>query len=82
MDIIKAGSFHYPPFSYVINGTFNGGVEVTILKEIAAALGKKVVFSTPSDGNLWGEIYSNGSLDGLMGDIHDGVVDVGFAQVR
>ena len=36
---------------------------------------------TPSDGkNNWGERLSNGTWTGLVGDIYQGVVDVGMAE--
>jgi len=83
MKSLRAGCFHYPPFTLVDDaGVRQGGVEVNVIKEMAKRLGLQEEFVSPSDGGQWGDIFENGSTTGLIGDIHKGRVDVGFAQVR
>lgn len=87
-NVLIGGVFEFPPFTYacndpvvISNGKSYCGVEVTIMDSVADALGMGLVLQTPSDGkNHWGSIFSNGSSDGLLGDIHKGVVDVGAGE--
>ncbi len=82
--VLKVGCFHYPPFTFkteLENGTFGyRGVEVSLVSEIASSLGLAPEFHSPRDGTAWGTVYKNGSVDGLFGDIVEGVVDVGMAE--
>ncbi len=81
---LKVGCFHFPPFTIVKedgNGTLSySGVEVSLVRVVAKSLGLEPEFHSPSDGKAWGFIYENGSSDGLLRDVIEGVVDVGMAE--
>ena len=81
--MIGVGLFHYPPFT-IDEGSANAtkkysGVEVQLVTTIAQRLNLTMDLLTPSDGGLWGSHEGGGS--GLIGDIVEGRVDMGFAQL-
>ena len=85
--LLRVGAFHYPPF--IIEEKLPGqqelrytGIEVSIVRAIASYLGYEAKFLNPSDGNLWGTMFKNGTVSGgLLKDLQKGVVDVGIAQL-
>ena len=74
---IKATSFQYAPFIYKLENGAYSGYEINLLNDISGALNFTYQIQPPSDGNLWGEILSNGTATGLVGDIQKGVSDIG-----
>lgn len=66
---LKATSFNYEPFIRKINETMFEGFEVQLLEDLSSALNFTYSIQNPTDGNLWGEIMSNGTATGLVRDI-------------
>ena len=66
---LKATSFQFPPFCYKDNPNDPDeeykGFETNIFKDISKALNFNFELNTPTDGGLWGEIFSNGTATGL-----------------
>ena len=80
---LTVGLFHFPPFTFESDDDDDSlrGVEVTILREVASALGLAPRFLRPSDGSGdWGSLLANGTATGLIRDVVDGAVDVGAAE--
>ncbi len=83
--VLTVGNFHFPPFTFISIDHSTGeksytGIDVAILRLVAAALGQELRFQNPSDGGNWGTVYSNGTATGLMADVITDVVDVGSAE--
>ncbi len=86
-NVLTAGVFHFPPFTSINNLDddnddigISGGIDVKLISTIAQSLNCKVNFVQPSDGKMWGNVFSNGSGNGLIGDILSGKVDLGAAE--
>lgn len=73
------GNFHYPPFTRVDDGQI-GGIEINLVKAVAQHMAMNVVFKRPSDGLKWGSVFDNGTVNGLIKDVMDGVVHLGHGQ--
>ena len=78
---LVVGTFHYPPFITKNGVDGYSGIEVKILKTVASLLDHDLIFTNPSDGGLWGEVFLNGTAHGLVKDILEARVDVGIAQM-
>ena len=82
---LVVGCFHFPPFTVVSvdkdGRETRSGVEVSLVKIIAGHLGyKTVTFRSPADGRFWGNLYANGTMNGLINEVSNGMVDVGMAE--
>ena len=66
---IKVTSFERNPFAYKnAKGQFEG-YEISLMKDLAESLEFTWDVVAPTDGGKWGEIKSDGSATGLVGDI-------------
>ena len=81
------GNFDYPPFSVITKKNDEisyRGMEVNLVKSLAAGLDLDVRFQRPLDGGVWGDVIhlDNGTIvtSGLIGDVVNANVDVGIAQ--
>ena len=66
---IKVTSFDRKPFAYKNNKGEYEGYEVSLMKDLSKSMGFTWNVVAPTDGGLWGEIKSDGSATGLVGDI-------------
>ncbi len=83
--VLTVGNFHFPPFTFISVDPSTGeksyaGIDVAILRLVAAVLGHELRFQSPSDGGNWGTVFANGTSTGLIGDVIADVVDVGSAE--
>ena len=70
---LRATSFQFPPFCYKDNPENEmeeyTGFEVRIFRDMSKALNFTFDIRNPMDGGLWGEILTNGTATGLVGDV-------------
>lgn len=83
-NVIHVSTFHGPPF--VIkekkrHSVSYDGVEIRIIKEVAAKMDSHVIFSEPTDGLKWGKRTDNGSYTGVQGDVFYKRTDVAVASL-
>lgn len=80
---LRATSFQFPPFNYKENPTdleFQG-FETRVLKAMSQNLDFTYKIEAPSDGQLWGEIFENGTATGLVGEVKNARTDIAFADL-
>lgn len=78
-EIIK--TFERYPFVYKNDYGLYEGYEISLMKDLAESMDLSWELVPPTDGGLWGEIRSDGSATGLVGDIKYGKSDVGSAHL-
>ena len=80
-QILRVGLFEHRPFITKVRGhEYYSGIEVRIIQEFARVHSLRLSFHEPSDANLWGNLFPNGTSTGLLGDITEGSVDLVMAQ--
>ena len=66
---LKVTAFENRPFSYKNDKGQYEGYEVSLINDLSESLNFTWNIEAPSDGGLWGEIKSDGTATGLVGDI-------------
>jgi hypothetical protein len=79
---ITITTMHYPPLTIVdedANPPVYEGLELRFIYEWARAT--NFTWSIVYDGGWWGDVWPNGSGDGLCGLVSSDIADVGFSAI-
>ena len=57
------------------------GVDVELLRVLASKMNFTVNYSFPTDGTHGGWLMNNGTISGMVGDLHHRLSDVGIGHV-
>ncbi|XP_064114127.1 ionotropic receptor 21a-like [Macrobrachium nipponense] len=81
---MRVVTFHFPPRIFMIEEEDSFqlyGVDIDVVQALSEALNFSLVYSRPSDNEMWGWEKDDGNWTGLMGDLQHRRADIGVADL-